>query len=306
MPKDTEYGTRARLINVLLILVQSPFRHTLKSLADRYAVTVDTLEGDIKVLRDAGLTIEKDEKSRYALVIEKPYQELKHLLHFSEEDQALLYQAIDNLPNSTKRHQQLKSKLGALYDFSRLGHSYLRRPYLTKVDLLEQARKEKKQVALENYHSSNSSKISHRFVEPFFVSPAEDMIHAIDVEQQQVRHFRISRCTRVRLLNADWQYEKLHTVMQTDPFRIVNNEQVMVRLRLSVGAYNELTERYPLTRNYIEPTEDPTRFEFQCRVNHEFKGLSNFILGFYHLDMEVLEPESLLEHLRREIANMRF
>jgi predicted DNA-binding transcriptional regulator YafY len=175
MPKDTEYGTRARVIKVLLALVQSPFRYTLKSLADQYGVTVDTIEGDIKTLRTAGLTVEKDHKSRYALVIEKPYHELKHLLHFSEEDQVLLYQAIDNLPNSTIRHQQLKSKLGALYDFSRLGHSYLRRPYLTKVDLLEKARREKKQVVLENYHSSNSSKISNRFVEPFFVSPAEDI-----------------------------------------------------------------------------------------------------------------------------------
>ena len=258
------------------------------------------------MLKNVGLTIESDQKSRYALVIEKPYRELKDLLHFSEEEQLLLYQAIDNLPNSTSRHQKLKTKLGSLYDFSRLGHSYLRKPYLTKVDLLERAQKEKKQVLLEDYYSSNSSKIGNRTVEPFHVSPSEDMLHAVDLEKKMVRHFRLSRFSRVKLLDTSWEQEKLHIIMQTDPFRIVSDNQVMVHLRLSVGAFNELTERYPLTRIHIVPAEKPEVFDFQCRVNHQFLGLSNFILGFYHLDIEVLEPESLLSHLRQEIAQMRF
>lgn len=79
-----------------------------------------------------------------------------------------------------------------------------------------------------------------------------------------------------------------------------------VHLRLGAGAFNELIERYPLTKAYLDKTEDPNFFDFQCAVNHRFDGLSNFILGFYHQHVEVLAPESLKEHLRGELNRMQF
>lgn len=306
MPKEAEYSTRTRILRILRAILEQPYRYTRHQLAENYSVSPDTISGDFEAMANAEFTLRADERYRYAFVVDKPLRQLKDLLHFSEEDQSLLYQAIDNLPTTTERHQKLKAKLGSLYDYGRLGHSYLRKPYLTKVDLLEQARKEKKQVLLENYHSSNSSSISNRQVEPFHISPAEDMLHAFDIEKRLVRHFRLSRFTRAQLLEAPWQYESHHNIMLTDPFRIVGNDQVMVHLRLSVGAFNELTERYPLTRSYILETSDPQVFDFQCGVNRQFLGLSNFILGFYHLDIEVVAPDSLREHLRSEVAKMNF
>ncbi len=306
MPKDKEYGTRARILKLLRAIAEQPGRYTKKELAARFTASEDTISGDFEIMANAGFVLERDTKGRYRFVVDKPFKKLQDLLHFSEEDQLLLHQAIDQIPTTTERQAQLKAKLASLYDFRQLGHAYLRKPYLGKVDLLLQAQAEKKQVLLEGYRSSNSSTVSDRQVEAFHIAPSEDMLHAFDIDKRKVRHFRISRFVRARILDAPWQHEGHHNIMLTDPFRIVGNDQVMVHLRLSVGAYNELTERYPLTKGAIEPTRDPNIYDFQARVNSQFLGLSNFILGFYHLDIEVVSPEALRAHLRNEVGKMRW
>lgn len=305
MPKDIEFGPRARILQLLRAIVDQPGRYTKKELAARFVMSDDTISDDFEIMANAGFVLERDQKGRYQFVVEKPFKKLQDLLHFSKEDQVLLHQAIDQIPTTTERQAQLKAKLSSLYDFRQLGHAYLRKPYLGKVDLLLQAQSEKKQVLLEGYRSSNSSTVSDRNVEAFHIAPSEDMLHAFDLEKRAVRHFRISRFTRVQILDAPWQHEGHHNIMLTDPFRIVGNEQVMVHLRLSVGAYNELTERYPLTKGSIEPTRDTNIYDFQARVNSQFLGLSNFILGFYHLDIDIVAPDALREHLKIEVERMR-
>lgn len=306
MPKDNEYGTKIRLLRVMRALIDRPNSYTKHQLADQYGVHVDTISGDIESLRNAGFGLEPDAKGRWAFVVDKPIKKVQDLLYFSEEERVMLHQAIDSLHASPEKQQRLKQKLHALYDYSRLGHSFLRKPYLGKVDLLEQAKSDKKQVVLEGYRSSNSNTVADRTVEPYHISPAEDTLQSYDVDKQMPRHFRISRIQRVRLLDADWQFEGSHNILRTDPFRIVDNNQVNVHLRLSVGAYNELVERYPVTRSFILETEDPNYFDFQCMVNHRFFGLTNFILGFHHLEIQVLTPDSLRDHLLREISSIKF
>jgi predicted DNA-binding transcriptional regulator YafY len=307
MPKkDHEYATRVRIIRILRTLIERPNAYTRQHLADLYGVNRDTISGDFSAIQAAGFLLVPDDKHRYAFAQDKPLRQLKDLLHFSEEDQAMLYQAIDNLPTSSERQQKLKAKLGSLYDYGRLGHSYLRKPHLNKVDLLLQAQADKKQIRLLGYRSSNSNTIADRLVEPFHTSPPDDTLQAFDVDKRQLRHFRISRITRIQTTDLPWQYEGHHNIVRTDPFRIVNNDQVPVHLRLGVAAYNELLERYPLTKSYIEETDNPELFDFQCMVNRHYFGLSNFLLGFFHLGIEIVGPEGLREHLRDEVARMRF
>lgn len=306
MPKDTEYGTKIRLLRILRAVIEQPKRYTKQELAMKYGVHTDTISGDFETFVNAGFEMDFDEKYRYFFIEDKPLKKAGELLYFSEEERALLYEAIDNLRTTPERQAFLKQKLHSLYDYSRLGFANLRKPYLGKVDLLEQAKTEKKQVVLEGYRSSNSNTVADRVVEPYHISPAEDTLQSFDAEKRIPRHFRISRIARVRLLDQPWQFEGHHNIQRTDPFRIVNNDQVTVHLRLSVGAYNELVERYPLTKSYIEETIDPNYFDFQCNVNRNFFGLTNFILGFYHLDIQVLEPESLRKHLKKEVSAMQF
>lgn len=306
MPKDTEHGTKIRLLRILRAIIEQPKRYTKQELATKYTVHPDTITGDFEAFVSAGFEMDRDEKYRYFFIKDKTLKKAGELLYFSEEERALLHEAIDNLRTTPERQASLKQKLHSLYDYSRLGFANLRKPYLTKIDLLKQAKDEKKMVVLEEYHSSNSSQVSDRLVEPFHVAAEDDMLHAYEVEKRAIRHFRITRFARVRHTDQSWKFESHHNVMNTDPFRIVTNQQVNVHLRLSVGARNELLERYPLTKRYIEQTSDSNFFDFQANVNHNFFGLSNFILGFYHLDIEVIAPDSLREHLRREVEKMKF
>lgn len=301
-----EYGTKVRLLRIMRALIERPFGYTKKQLAQIYNVDPDTIKHDFNAIKSAGFEMKKDDNHRYAFRVDRTYQELKDILFFSEEDQVLLMQAIDQVDPHSKRGQRLKRKLDSLYDYHKLGLSTLRRPYLNKIDSLERAQKEKRVVILENYHSSNSSRISNRRVEPFHPAPAEDVLHAYDLDRQALRHFRMSRIERVQLTDEHWQYEQRHVVLPTDPFRIVDAQQVQVHLRFRVGAYNELIERFPQTRSYIQPDAEKDVYDFQAKVNHRFLGLSNFILGFHHQVIEILEPDDLIEHLRQEVNQMNF
>ncbi len=303
---EKEYTTKVRLLRIQRALLERPFGYTKQQLADRYNTHPDTIKKDFQAFREAGFEITHNEKYCYGFTVDKPLEELKDLLHFSEKDQELLLEAIGRLGDHDSSVEKLKRKIVSIYDYARLGNAFLRKPYLSKVDLLEQAKREQRQVILLDYHSSNSNKVSDRRVEPFHPDPSDDILHAFDVDIGELRHFRISRITRIQVTADPWAYETLHRVIATDPFRIVDNQQVSVHLRLRVGAKNELVERFPLTQAYIQPAQEKDVYDFQCKVNHKFYGLTNFILGFHHQIVEVLQPESLLEHLQEQVKSMKF
>lgn len=303
---EKEYGTRMRLIRLLLAVLERPYGYTKEQLALLYGVSKDTISGDLDVLRDAGFVLNFDENYRYAFAIEQPYKKLKDLLHFSEVEQQLLHKAIDSLDNTQdKVAERLKKKLASIYDFKRLGHAYLRKPYLDRLDLLEKAKQEERAVLLKGYRSSNSNEKSDRKVEAFHYNAAEDSLHAFDLDRKALRHFRISRIDRIEVLDEGWAHKGHHNIIRTDPFRIVDNQQVNVHIRLKIGAYNELVERFPLTEPHIKQDTEKNIFDFQCDVNSKFYGLTNFILGYHHQLVEIVSPDSLLDHLHNEIKKIQ-
>jgi predicted DNA-binding transcriptional regulator YafY len=305
MKKEAEYGTKVRVLRILRALLERPLGYTKRQLAERYGVSVDTIDHDFNAFRSAGFLLKKDERYRYAFVEDKPYKTLKDLLHFSEEDQLLLMQAIDQVAPHTHRGEMLKRKLSSLYDYHRLGHAYLRRPYLSKLDALKEAMEENRQVVLQDYHSTNSNIVSDRLVEPFHLNPPEDIVQTFDIDKKELRYFRISRFSRVRPTGQPWAYKERHVVMPADPFRIVDPKQEMVHIRLKVGAYNDLVERFPLCKAYVQPAAEPDIYDMQCLVNHQFIGLTNFLLGNFQ-GVEVIETERLRKHLRELAGCMRF
>lgn len=301
----SEFTPRGRIVRIIFDLLDKPEGYTKKELMAKYKKREDSILEDIATLRLAGFIIEVDKKYRYAFKENKPYKQLKNLLHFSEDDKLLLEQAIDQISPHTRSGERLKRKLAALYDYHKLGHAYLRKPYLKKLDLLEEAKKEKKVVVLEQYRSSNSNKIADRHIEPFHISPADDSIHGIDIKKKELRHFKISRCKRILLTEIDWQNTGLHHIKLTDPFRINDDKQVLVHIRLHISAYNALIEKFPKTELHIIEDSEKGIYDLQCMVNHRFIGLTTFILGFHDQIVEIIEPESLKIHLAKEIKKIK-
>ncbi len=297
-----------RLLAILKDLLERPYHHTRKALALRYNVSLDTIKKDFNELRDADFLVKSDEKHRYALIPNKSMEYLEHVLFFTEDEKDVIQTALSTTcawPDVRKR--RLLDKLETVYDVSRLGSSLFSKTFLTKANLLEQAKKEKRAVRLVGYRSTNSNDVTDREIEPFWVGTKEDILQGYDTEKQDIRHFRISRITRVELLPRHWAHETRHFVTATDPFRIVQDKQVFVHLRLKVGGYNELVERFPLTQAYIQPcAQEAGVFEFEGKVNSQFYGLTNFILGYHEHILEIVEPESLREHIRRHVSRINF
>ncbi len=295
-----EYGLKDRVLRLLMCIMEAPFVYSKRALAERYGVSLHSIEDDFAAIKNAGFVLDHDDQYRYKLVENRPALQLKELLHFSEEEQLLLEEAIDFIGEEYKpKAQELKKKLNALYDFGRLGHSYLRKPYLSKLDLLEEAQQDKKQLLLKAYRSSNSNLVKDRRIEAFYYHAADDMIQAFDIEQKSLRHFRISRVGKMEVLEESWQYEQAHQVLATDPFRVLNNEQVEVVLHLPVGAYNELIERFPLCKNYVSYQAKADDYVFKALVNAHFYGLINFILSQHHQAITIVKPSSLVEALQQ-------
>jgi predicted DNA-binding transcriptional regulator YafY len=307
MQKFNDTSPNIRLLKILRAMIERPFGYTKQDWAYEYNVHKDTIKKDIDDIRNAGFEVNHDKKYRYGIGQDKVLEHLKELLFFSENEQDFLLSALDRMNTADKRQERVRKKLETIYDISKLGSSMISKPFLTKVSLLEKAKAEKSLVKLVGYRSTNSSEIADRLVEPFHISPKEDMLHSFDVERKEIRHFRLSRIERVENIAAVWSNEGKHHVKATDPFRIVDDKQVNVHIRLRVGGYNELTERFPLTMSYLRAAADEAGiFDLECKVNHRFFGLSNFILGYHEHIVEIVEPEKLIEHVNQASATLKF
>lgn len=286
-------------------LFKAPYVYTLKELAEKMGVNERTIKRDLEELRNAGFVVDYDRKYRYALRTEERGKELQDLLYFSAEEQQMLYSAIDNLSLSEKKTRRLREKLGSLYDFHKLGLLAYPKPFLTKIERLAEAKKQKRQVLLKNYRSVNSNETKDRRVEVFELRAAEDLCFAYDLSRQGNRIFRPSRCGEVVVLDEPWQYEHKHRPMPTDPFLIVDDEQVPVDIRLKTGGYNLLIEQFPLCAGYCEKIDEET-YAFRCKVNHHFIGLTNFILGNHEQVIDIVAPAELVAHLQAQLEKMTF
>lgn len=296
-----------RLLGVLKDLLEQPYHYTRKVLATKYGVSPDAIKNDFEELRDADFLVKWDAQYRYAIAPNKSSEYLKDVLFFTEPEKDFLLEALTQANATDQRMEKIRVKLETIYDVSKLGSSLFSKTFLSKANLLEQAKKQKRVVQLSNYRSTMSSKVSDRLVEPFHISTKEDILHAFDLDKQVIRHFRISRIEKVKMQEVTWQYEGKHYVAATDPFRIVSDQQVFVHLKLKTGALNELIERFPLAQAYIQPcAKQDDIYDFACKVNDEFLGLTNFILGYYAHIEAIVEPESLIEHIRRKIGEIKF
>lgn len=307
MEKPKDDTPKFRTLRVLRMIIERPHGYTAQQLCDRCGIKQKALRSYFTELKNAGFQVEYDENYRYYIENHHEYENLKDLLFFSEKDQNFILDALAKTAADDKYKSRIQKKMESIYDFTRLGSHLISGQFMTKINLLEKAKNEQKVVVLLDYHSTNSATISDRTVEPFHILPNEDILHAFDVKDKCVKHYRISRIKGVEITDESWNPSHYHVIMPTDPFRISNPKQVRVRLTVKTGGYNELIERFPATYGYLRPTvEDNEVYLLDCMVNEAFRGLINFILGNHHQVIEILEPELLIERIKEEVQKINF
>ncbi len=306
---SSDDNSRTRILRLLLLLLEQPNIYNKEQIVAKLGTSSSTIDTDFQILRSLGINLEFSPKPqyRYSIVLSKAYSNLNHLLHFSQDELEDLYQSVEAMAISDKRKNHLKGRLSTQYNFKRLGYANLREPNLEKLDNLQKAINEQKRVWLMGYSSSSSNTVANRLVEPFKLDLELDTVHTFDVEKKKLSHFKITRAASVKVEEeSSWAFKTEHYVRQIDPFGIVNDNQINIHLRLKVGARNELLERFPVTRRYILDSSRPKQYDFQCMVNAEFLGLTNFILGFYHQGIEIIEGTGLRAALRKAVSDMDF
>lgn len=295
------------LERALQLLVQLSNNHytTIEGFCERFGFSKRTFYRYIDTFRQAGLAVKKNENGVYRLETSngKLSRTLKDLLFFTEEEEAVLYEAIDSVEATTSVRENLKKKLYALYDYKVIADLALPQKEMKAMNDLKLAMEARRQAILKKYKSSHSGTITDRLVEPYAFTDAKDQVWCYEIASKSVKLFKISRIEKVDVLESTWKHEGEHCVDNVDIFRMHSAESFHICLWLSQRAANLLQEEYPLARNYITKTHN-NRYLLDTKVCG-FEGVSRFVLGLYD-EIEVVDGQEFKEYLQYKVKMMKY
>ena len=287
-----------KILRILRLLVQ--LSGTRFCSRDEIMETLDCSERTVyrylETFDKAGFVLDRRDDKYRLLKKNNNTKSLQSLLHFSEEEVFVLYETLNLIDGTTSVKEQLLRKLNVLYDFRTLEQLQLTDDH-TKIQEISEAIREKKQVLLKSYRSSNSNKITDRKVEPFDFLSDYRAVWCYELESKTCKQFKLARICEVERLDQDWENEQQHQVPFTDAFRIAAPKPIdEVVAILSLKAYNLLIEEYPLSRNFIE--QEAQQYLLTIPVAG-FNGIGRFVLGLPG-EITVKTPKAFIIFLQKE------
>lgn len=291
-------NSNQRVLEILRLIIERPAHYTAQMLAKNYGINVKTIQNYINDIENAGFLPDRDQQHRYFIVHEKISQQLEDIMVLSQTEKEQLYEALHHSSLEEKHKKRIIGKLENLSQLPGVGNTFFNHHFLANLSSLNIAQKNETRVILKDYRSTNSNSLKDRLIEPFHLAVEDDILHAFDCEKKAVRHFRLSRIDKIEALDKPWEYRSSHYVAATDIFRITNKNQETVHIRMKVGGANELIERYPLSKAYLHQNSDNT-YDLKCKVNENFYGLGNFLMGYAPYIEEIIESPALVRHMKK-------
>ena len=282
----------------LMQLLTANHSYTIQDIAKRLEMSVRTVYRYVDTFREAGFVIKKN-ADFIRLDKSSPYfKDISELVHFTEEEAYILKSAIESIDENNLLKQNLKKKLYTVYDYNILAETVVSGKNAKNVQLLAQAIENQNQAILKNYSSAHGQDIRDRRVEPFAFTTNYVQIWCYDLEENEVKLFKVSRISAVEVLSQAWKFASKHQTGFIDIFRIHSPEKFPVKLKLSLRAVSLLTEEYPLSARYVEKVSDIewilTTEVCSC------EGVGRFIMGLPD-DVEVLESPELKQFIEEKI-----
>jgi proteasome accessory factor C len=284
-----------RLLRLLMMLAGKRW-YSLQEIMNQLDSSDRTVYRYLETFESAGFVLEKN-KGSYRLQRDSANnRSLQNLMHFSEEEVLILYETLELIEGTSPVKEQLIRKLNLLYDYKAL-EKLQQSDDLTKIQILSDAMRNKKQVNLINYRSSNSDKITDRKVEPFDYLPDYRSVWCYEYESKSCKQFKLARIHQIELINRDWQNESYHEIHFTDAFRISSEKPIgKVEAILSLKACNLLLEEFPLSREYVK--EENGFYQLKIPIAG-YQGIGRFVMGLPG-EIEVLGNKEFKEFLREE------
>ena len=282
-----------RLLRLMKMLTAN-VTYSVDDIAERLGMSRRTIYRYIDTFRDAGFLIKKSGDC-IRLDKESPhFKDISQLVHFTEEEAAILKSAIENIDDTNLLKQNLKRKLYSVYDNKLLADTVVKGKNATNVHSLLDAIEQKQQVILRRYQSGHGGKVSDRRVEPFAFTTNYVQVWCLDLADQSCKLFKTSRIGSVEILDESWQHEEAHQEAFIDIFRMNGKERTRVQLELGMMSYNLLIEEYPLAERDIRPL-DNNRWLLDTEVA-SMHGVGRFVAGLLD-DIRIIDSPELQSHI---------
>lgn len=266
---------------------------------DDFDISARTFDRYICELRNLGFEIPRASNGYYWIDRKLSRSELADLIYINDEELLILSQAVEAIDEGNALKADLRKKMRALLDPTLITNSILHPERARMVKLLGIAIEKKNQVIVGKYRSGHSNIIRDRKVEPISLSSNFQMLTAFDPEDRTTKQYKIARMESVKIIPVSFQFEEMHSFLQTDPFRISGSEPRQIKFRMSLIAYNLLKEEYPLSEAFVHPFNDDI-WEFSGTV-YGNKGIGRFILSLPG-ETEVIEDLELKAYLQNAIG----
>lgn len=165
------------------------------------------------------------------------------------------------------------------------------------ISLLQHACTQKKCVVLHDYSSSNSGKISDRFVEAYDIKPDDGLIMSYDINEKKICVFKINRIKWVEIKeDHPWTHTDKHKKIEVDVFHMSGEKPIPVSLKLDMLAKNLLVEEFPKASEFIKQHKDNTNVWYFDANVYSLEGVGRFCMGLVdHID--IIESPELKKYI---------
>ncbi len=274
----------------LLKMLASSIRYTPEQIGDALDVSSRTAYRYIQTLIDVGYSVQKENGMYFIPKTDKLYTDISQLVHFTEEEEGLVYDIMQSLNNDAVVQRNLKTKMAAVFNLDSLAMSVTENRAHSNLSKVLSAIKNRHQICLKDYRSSHSNTTTDRVVEPYEIIDNYSTIWAVDPTDKKNKQFKLSRASSVEdLEDKPWAFENIHQSAPVDVFRSSGQgEEYKICLELDIMAQNLMIEEYPLTKSLVKKSGD--KWKISTTV-YSLYAVGRFVLGLIDHITVVDSPE---------------
>lgn len=262
----------------LLKMLASSIRYTPEQIASALDVSSRTAYRYIQTLIDVGYSVQKENGMYFIPKTDKLYTDISKLVHFTEEEEGLVYDIMQSLTNDAVMQRNLKTKMAAVFNLDSLAMSVTESRAHSNLTKVLSAIKNHHQICLKDYKSSHSNTTADRVLEPYDIIDNYSTIWAVDPKDKTNKQFKLARANGVEELeDTPWLYEQLHQPDPVDVFRSSGKgNEYQICLELDTLAHNLMVEEFPLTKALMKKAGEKWRISTKV---YNFYSVGRFVLG---------------------------
>lgn len=288
-----------RVFEILYILLNRE-KISSKELAEKFEVSVRTIYRDIEVISGAGIPICMTQGRNGGISLLENFTLDKQVLTENEKNDMLI--AIQSLNSFNKESvKSIFSKLSSLFgenqrDYIKIDYSGWENTIEKQFELSKEAILLNKRLSF-NYISTKGEK-TYREVEPYvlwFKSKAW-YLKCFCLEKNEIRLFRLSRITNIRILDENINLTKLDEVVLIEEKKQVQPEKIKIKLKI------DSFQEYRVKDDFLEQdiSYDNEKNLIVTLNVPENEWLYGYILS-YGSFATVIEPEYIVENIKKRL-----